>query len=133
MFQLFKLNITLLTTSWEFIGPNQFTEIISGQRNIERSSILITFDDGFNSHRLIAEKILNPLGIKALFFVITNFINIECSDKCKKFISKNIIPGLPEDKIQNHSYNMHWDDLKYLIDTGHTLVGIQLITLNYQI
>ena len=46
-------------------------------------NLMITFDDGFFSNRDIAEKILNPMGIQALFFVVSDFVNIDDHDEAK--------------------------------------------------
>ena len=50
--------------------------MISGSEPIQGNNLLITFDDGLISNRIVAEKVLNPLGINAIFFVVTDFIDI---------------------------------------------------------
>jgi hypothetical protein len=44
--------------------------MISGNEPIQDNNLLITFDDGLISNRIVAEKILNPMGIKAIFLLL---------------------------------------------------------------
>ena len=66
--------------------------MISGLEPIQDNNLLITFDDGLISNRIVAEKVLNPLGIKAIFFVVTDFIDIKNVDDARQFVADNIIP-----------------------------------------
>jgi peptidoglycan/xylan/chitin deacetylase (PgdA/CDA1 family) len=82
---------------------------------------LITFDDGFLSNRIVAEKVLNPLGIKAIFFCISDFIDIHDNEEAKTFIKDRICLGWSVEKLPIHWKNMNWDDLSALVEQGHTI------------
>jgi peptidoglycan/xylan/chitin deacetylase (PgdA/CDA1 family) len=82
---------------------------------------LITFDDGFISNRSVAEKVLNPLGIKAIFFVVTDFIDIKNVHDAHQFIAENMLPKAKKEEIPMHWCNMQWEDLFALIEQGHTI------------
>ena len=51
---------------------------------------MLTFDDGFYSNYIIAKEVLKPLGIKAIFFVTTEFIDSKNKDLQQNFIKQNI-------------------------------------------
>ena len=61
--------------------------MISGKIPIIGNNLLITFDDGLASNRVVAEKILNPMGIKAIFFIISEFAKIKKPSEARKFVS----------------------------------------------
>ena len=111
-----------LSKRWNFITPNEFEKIISGEQLNQGDNLLLTFDDGFKSSFKVAEKYLNPMNIKALFFVVSDFISINDPIESKNFIAKNIIPGISPGFLSKHMLNMNWDDLKALLNQGH-LIG----------
>jgi peptidoglycan/xylan/chitin deacetylase (PgdA/CDA1 family) len=119
-YKLFLNQIRWLLRKWKFISPEKFQAIIDGKEKIQSDSLLLTFDDGFYSNRLVTEKILNEMNIKALFFIITNFIEIEQS-KLKNFLNFNL--RITDDKIKSYDdwSSMKKTDIKYLIDSGHTI------------
>lgn len=113
--------IKWLQESWKFVSPHEFTNLISGEISIREPSLLLTFDDGFYSNRTVVEKILNPLGIKALFFIVSEFAELGSKDDWRGFVSKHIWPGLKESEVPDHWNNMSWRDLEFLLDSGHTI------------
>nr|WP_319395157.1 polysaccharide deacetylase family protein [uncultured Desulfobacter sp.] len=106
---------------WNFVSPAQFVDIMESREPISGDNVLLTFDDGFASNRQIAENILGPLGIKALFFIVSKFTDLTDKMERLRFISKNICPNLDKNNIPPHLHNMNWSDLTYLLDTGHTI------------
>ena len=117
----FGEQLTHLKKSWNLISPKQLVEILSGTKTINEPSILLTFDDGFYSNRVVAEKILNPLGIKALFFIVSEFAALSPQDNWRSFVARNFWPGLLENKVPSHLNNMNWKDLEFLLESGHTI------------
>jgi len=61
------------------------------------------------------------MGIKALFFVVSDFVNIGKGDDYKAFIARYMWPRLTAETIPNHWRNMSWEDLAWLLKTGHTV------------
>jgi len=118
---VFKKQLQELQKKWNIISPERFEKMISGIEPIQDNNLLITFDDGLISNRIVAEKVLNPLGIKAIFFVVTDFIDIKNVDSAQQFIADNIIPKARKEEIPTHWYNMQWEDLSALIEQGHTI------------
>lgn len=117
----FEKQLRWLSNSWNFVNPERFSAMVSGYEKINGRNLLITFDDGFLSNRIVAEKVLNPLGIKAIFFCISDFIDINDNEEAKIFIKDRICLGWSVEKLPIHWKNMNWDDLSALVEQGHTI------------
>ena len=117
----FYNQLVWLKKNWNIVTPLEFEEMITGKIPIIGNNLLITFDDGLLSNRVVAEKILNPLGIKAIFFVISEFIKINNHIDAREFVSENIIPKSSIKDIPNDWRNLQWIDLSALISQGHTI------------
>jgi len=117
----FYKQLVWLKKDWNIITPLQFESMLLENIPIIGNNLLITFDDGFLSNRAVAEKILNPLGIKAIFFIISEFTKIKESSDARKFISDHIIPNSNLQDIPKKWRNLQWPDLAALIEQGHTI------------
>jgi peptidoglycan/xylan/chitin deacetylase (PgdA/CDA1 family) len=117
----FAEQIRWLARRWTFVSPQRFASMLSGEEPVQGRNLLITFDDGFASNRVIAEEILGPLGIRALFFVISDFVDIVDPVAARHFISQSIYPGIRPDLLPAHWRNMGWDDLEALLEQGHSV------------
>jgi len=110
-----------LSQSWNFVSPGRFGQMIQGEFPIKGNNLLLTFDDGFRSNAIVAESVLKSMKIKALFFVVSDFINIENKNEAKHFITQNIQPGISVNRLPKHLFNMKWEDLAILLENGHTI------------
>lgn len=110
-----------LSRSWTFVSPQKFAAMMRGDELIRGDNLLLSFDDGFASNRRVAEEVLNPMGIQALFFVVSAFMDCDEGDECRAFISRYILPGLSIKDIPEHLRNMTWNDMAWLLETGHTI------------
>lgn len=119
----FEEQMRWLSRSWKFVTPAQFSALAAGSEPIKGRNLLITFDDGFASNREIAEKVLNPMSIQAIFFVVSDFIAMEDEAIAKKFIADNICLGVYADPLPAHWKNMSWNDLEALLEQGHIIGG----------
>lgn len=120
--ELFKRQIQFLTSQYNFLTPLQFQEFSEGKSSFSSVSLLITFDDGFKSNRVVAEKILDPLDIKGIFFVPTGFIGLQDTQKRNEFIVQQIYDGHANiSKISSDMEPLTWEDLKYLLAQGHVI------------
>mgnify|MGYP006092301775 CR=1 FL=1 len=116
-----SFQLSWIKKHWNIIPPSEFELMITGEKPIIGDNVLITFDDGFLSNRVIAEEILKPLSIEAIFFVVSDFVSINDIRKAHHFVSKNIIPGSKFENIPDNFVNMRWNDLEELLDYGHTI------------
>ncbi len=116
-FSIIKKNLLYLKKNYNFIDPKKLKEDLELKN---KKNLLITFDDGFKSNYYFAEKVLNKIGIKAVFFIITDFIKIDKNSKLKKNLFKNISINK---KIFHKSKLdlMTLSDLKKLQKMGHVI------------
>ena len=120
-FQDFSRQLDFLEKTWKFVSPEDFELYLQGTLKLDQDSLLLTFDDGFKSQREVVERVLNPRGISAIFFIITEYAKLSRGSDWRGFISKYVWPGLEQGSIPDHWQNMDADDLNFLIETGHTI------------
>lgn len=116
-----KYHLEQLSRQWRFLTPAEFEQITRGEKALDQDSLLMTFDDGFVSNRPVADEVLAPLGIKAIFFLVPEFLSIENRLDARAFIAKNIYPDLSESSLPAHWYNMNWSDAAALVQAGHSI------------
>ncbi|EKO79459.1 polysaccharide deacetylase [Leptospira sp. Fiocruz LV3954] len=116
----FRAQLEKISMDWKFVSPEVFEDMIRGKKEIAGRNLLLTFDDGYFSNRIVAEEILEPLGIKALFFIISDFADIQ-KERIKKFISDNIYPSFTVEKVPDCWIPMRWKDLEILLRKGHSI------------
>jgi len=119
--QKFYSQISWMQKKWKFIDPETFKLMMSGEIPIKGDNLLLTFDDGFISNRIVAEKVLMPLGIHAIFFIVSGFADQTNIKDCHSFISKGIRSDLKPSEMSEHWKNMEWNDLEFLLDNHHTI------------
>ena len=118
----FAAQLSWLRRSWRFISPDEFSAIVSANLEIQEDCLMLTFDDGFVSNRRVVEAVLNPMGIKALFFVVSGFVALSEKDDWRSFVAQNICyPILQRKEVPFHWRNMTWKDLNYLLESGHSI------------
>ncbi len=121
----FEKLIYKLQETWNIISPSQFKEIIKNNKSkVKKKNILITFDDGYKSQKKITEKYLDPLNIKALFFIVSNFAKLNRLEDAHNFIRKNFYK---EEKsflnLDKNTLNMNTEDIRELVKNGHSIGG----------
>ena len=119
----FQKQLEWIKKNWTITSPEKFEKMISGEKSVIGDNVLITFDDGLISNRVMAEKILNPMGIQAVFFVVSDFVEINNRDEAHQFVANHIIPGAKKEDIPQGWNNMQWSDLEALLEQGHTIGG----------
>ena len=116
----FASQLRWMSRSWSFVSPQRFAAMISGEEPIKGSNLLLTFDDGFASNRKVAEEVLKPMGIQALFFVVPDFVNFNGEDY-RGYIHSHFYPNMNSERVPECGPNMTWNDLAWLIENGHTI------------
>ena len=121
-FDKFEVQIRYIDKSYGFVRPDDLQEILAGKMKYTGTKVLLTFDDGFKSNALIAKKVLDPLGIKAIFFIPPGFINAKNRNEQNTFIAGNIYNNLfASEENPDDMAPMCWQDLERLLDQGHTI------------
>lgn len=113
----FEKIIIHLKKEWKFISPDTFYKIYNNKKKIKQKLVLLTFDDGFKSNILVANKILSKHKINAIFFVPFHFINLTKNFEKKKFIQNNLKIKTLNEKLNN----MNLNDLRSLIKQKHII------------
>lgn len=117
----FAAQMLWLKGLWNFVSPEQFASMVSGAEPIYGRNLLLTFDDGFASNRMVAEEVLNPMGIQALFFVVSELVGIKNPLEARQIIAERICPGTLAEELPAHWGNMGWADLKAILKQGHSI------------
>jgi len=117
----FAATLRHLMNKWDFLTPAQFEKVMQGEIRISKDSLLLTFDDGFLSNRAVADEILSPLGIKAIFFVILDFISQPNVSASRQFICDKLKVAKGPEFLPKHLLNLDWRDVEYLLKLGHTI------------
>jgi len=116
----FEHTISFIAQNFELADPNDLFSYKSGKQCL-RTKVLITFDDGFYSNRIVAEKVLEKYNTKAIFFVTEKFIGLD-PEEAFIFASNQFYPGSIINNSANHDYKaMSLNDLRWLISNGHTV------------
>ncbi|MDG1973784.1 MAG: polysaccharide deacetylase family protein [Flavobacteriaceae bacterium] len=115
-YEWFEEFIAMIQNSYGFINPEDFNK----EENSDGIKVLLTFDDGFFSNKIISEKILSKYGVKALFFITEGFVGLN-ENQAYDFASKNIYPNSLISKDKNKQQSMSWDDVKSLLVQGHSI------------
>jgi peptidoglycan/xylan/chitin deacetylase (PgdA/CDA1 family) len=115
----FAAQLRWLKRSWNFVSVGQFESMVSGKAPIHGRNLLLTFDDGFTSNRVVAEEVLNPMGIQALFFAVSGLVGITDRLEARRLIAERIYPGTRAEELPAHWGNMGWGDLETLLEQGH--------------
>lgn len=108
--------IKYVQKSWIILDPDNFLEILQKTKKPKGRYLMISFDDGFKSNRKVANILQDKFKIKAIFFVLTDFIKINNINQSLKFAKKN---------LKNYDLNISnltKEDLAEMIDEGH-MVG----------
>lgn len=119
----FGLQIEWLKTNYKIISPRDFHSFLDGSVKINEHAVLITFDDGFLSSYLAAQRYLNVLDIKAIFFIPSMFVT-EVIDNWKNTISNNFFSGrMNLEEISDNYKPVTHTQIQTLINQGHTIGG----------
>jgi len=120
----FKNQIRVLGKRYDFITPLQFHNYIDGEFSLNRNSLVITFDDGFESSYTSTVRILEPLGIKALFFICSGFIDSGNTKAWRSYTKKIIFDDqVTEESIMDWHKPMSWNQVAELNVNGHMIGG----------
>ena len=119
LFDSFRAQMQFLQKHYQFITPNEFEQMARGDKMIVGHQLLLSFDDGFKSNFYVAKEILTPLNIKALFFISPGFV--DCTDRATQIAFMQNRLRLQAMDISNNMAPMNWEDLHWLIRSGHTI------------
>lgn len=123
----FVSQLLWLQRSCKFVTPDQFAALSCGAEPIRGRNLLLTFDDGTASQRRIADEVLKPMGICAVFFVASDWIAARIEDDALASVAARPIGTSDAQRNSRHLTYMTWSDLEALLEQGH-LVGSHTAT-----
>jgi peptidoglycan/xylan/chitin deacetylase (PgdA/CDA1 family) len=125
----FSRQLSWLARRYPFLDPDSFHSFMEGRLDLHGRHVLISFDDGFSGCRRVAEQVLAPLGIKAMFFIPVGFLDLPLGTKWQEYVAQNLFAGqITENDVLECQAPMSWDDVLWLRSQGH---GIGAHTINH--
>ena len=121
-FLKYKSLLTKLKNEGTFINPANIDDFINNKLP-NKSLFLLTIDDGFKNNLNFAKKVLKPLNIKAIFFVIPKFIkntNKEINYEYYESLYPEIKYRLNR-KNHNQFIPLSKENINEIKDLGHTI------------
>ena len=107
-----------IKAKYGFLDPGNV--MFGGRQHPSSPRVLLTFDDGFASHRHVVEEVLEPLGVRGLFFISHDFIGLSKAE-AHSFAQRHFYPSRKIVASDGDATAMNWQDLEWLISKGHTL------------
>jgi peptidoglycan/xylan/chitin deacetylase (PgdA/CDA1 family) len=114
-----KKQIVEIAKTRRIITPDEFEKICSTRAELSENLALLTFDDGFESNFMAAQQILNPMEIKAIFFVVLDFMKLTDEKSMEMFIRNRINRDTSKRKCITSNRCMSLEQVTTLIDQGH--------------
>jgi len=115
--RIFRELTEYLKDNFDIISPQDFATY-----DFKKPAYIFSFDDGFCSQFHIAQEVLNPIGIRAIFFICPDFIGLTGQD-AGNFMARNIRLSSVPDNISPYCMPMTWEQVKILKDQSHTIGG----------
>jgi len=116
----FKRQIKWLKKHTYVLTPDEFCQVIDKKKSLSQNSILITFDDGLISSYYATKAILDPLSVKSIFFLVSDYI--ECNKaNWKLFYLNKINPDFIQNGEMASVENIKNNNIVDLINSGHCI------------
>ncbi|MBT3332325.1 MAG: polysaccharide deacetylase family protein [Rhodospirillaceae bacterium] len=65
----FQKGVEMMAGRFHMASPDEAEAFVHGAGELPRDSVLLTFDDGLSDHQVAVDEVLDPMGIKAAFFI----------------------------------------------------------------
>ena len=117
----FEEIIEFINKNYEITSPCDLVNPVPVENGSKKTRVIMSFDDGFLSQSRVAKELLEPRGIKAVFFISPNFIELS-GHQMSEFIFKNLHISDVNNRGGVDGFRpMAWDDVRRLVDKGHTI------------
>jgi peptidoglycan/xylan/chitin deacetylase (PgdA/CDA1 family) len=118
----FRLQIEWLHGNYKLISPQDFHTFLNRKLKIEDHAVLISFDDGFESSYKATRDILDPMEIKAQFFLLSDFVGDKNLNSWKGFVTNNIYKSSKIGaQVFDYQKPMSTKEIESLINNGHLM------------
>jgi len=101
----FEKQLQYLLSNFDVISIYELIACLKGEKGLDRNSIALTFDDGYEDNYLYAYPILKKYGCQATIFVCTGLVDgsVDITVRAKKY------KGLPP---------LNWEQIRKMADGG---------------
>jgi peptidoglycan/xylan/chitin deacetylase (PgdA/CDA1 family) len=115
----FRTLLEYLLERYEPIDPFALERVLA-DGPIARPSVLLTFDDGLANHAESAAPILEEYGIRAVFCVPAEFLDLRLSEQLSWFRNR-VYPHRTELHLDEDARAMTWGQVSELAARGHRI------------
>jgi len=116
----FERVIKFISEQYVFATPDDLYNYKNTSSN-KKIKVLLTFDDGFYTNRVVAETILKKYNVKAIFFITEGFVGLD-EEQSFEFSKLNFYPNSQIDETKKSEYqSMSLQDIKWLKKDGHSV------------
>src|SRR3989339_649907 len=88
----FRSLVEHINEKYGFLTPAEAKDYFSGKSKVAGVKFLLSFDDGFMADAELFKEVLEPAGLKALFFVCPGFVGLDGKD-ATDFVVNNLFAG----------------------------------------
>jgi peptidoglycan/xylan/chitin deacetylase (PgdA/CDA1 family) len=118
----FRRLLAQLLSEREAISPDQLVRYYTNGTPIRGKFLVLTFDDGLLSSFQAAQTLLNPLGVKAIFFVPTKILSLETKDEMRTFFATSVYRKPSATLPEARYVTMTADHIRELHAQGHMVL-----------
>ncbi|MDH5730490.1 MAG: polysaccharide deacetylase family protein, partial [Gammaproteobacteria bacterium] len=119
-YEWFDRLLKLIVDKYHYVQPVDFLKK-SYPANESSIQVMLSFDDGYYSNRLIAEKYMLPRSMTGLFFITEGFVGLDSNESCQ-FVKRNFFPkSNPNISNEDIFKAMSWEDVEWLYQNGHVI------------
>ena len=111
----FESLIRFIGETHGFIAPGDYDRYRQG----DGIRYIVTFDDGFASEFKATRAVLDPLGVKALFFVCPGFVGLQ-GEAAVQFL-RGPMERSDVTEMRPELEPPSWDDLRAMVANGHVI------------
>lgn len=117
--------VSYVKTAHGVLTPDEAARVLDGTLSLPddgRVPCLFTFDDGFASNATAARQVLDPAGVKALFFVCPGLMAEPKGAAQQGAVAQGIFQGrVAADTLTHDQQLMTMDELRSLQAAGHAI------------
>ena len=113
--EIFRELVVHIGERYGFIAPEEYETHLGAGKPV----YLISFDDGFASQIETARTVLDPLGIKAIFFVCTGAVGLKGEEALDYVVRK--MGRCDVARLLPHLELPTWDSIRQLASRGHAI------------
>lgn len=111
--------LEVLSSVGRIADPARLESMVASPSSGPSPTFVLSFDDGFRSQYRAARRILEPLGLRAVFFVCPGFL--DSGDEWTTFVERRLGrgPGVAGEACRP----MSWEEAAELLERGHVIAS----------